>query len=37
MDSVLQVESAKNQPNICIKGLHQVTLQKLRAAIMDAK
>jgi hypothetical protein len=35
--SLLQVESAENLANICTKGLLQVTLQKLRTPIMDAK
>jgi hypothetical protein len=35
--SLLQVESAKNLADICTKGLPQVTLRKLRTAIMDAK
>jgi hypothetical protein len=35
--SLLQVESAENLADICTKGLPQVTLRKLRTAIMDAK
>jgi hypothetical protein len=35
--SLLQVESAENLANICTKGRSQVTLRKLRTAIMDAK
>jgi hypothetical protein len=35
--SLLQVGSAENLADICTKGLPQVTLQKLRTAIMDAK
>jgi hypothetical protein len=35
--SLLQVESAENLADICTKGLHPVTLRKLRTAIMDAK
>jgi hypothetical protein len=35
--SLLQVESAENLADICTKGLPQVTLRKLRTAIMDGK
>jgi hypothetical protein len=35
--SLLQVDSVENLANICTKGLAQVTLRKLRPAIMDAK
>jgi hypothetical protein len=35
--SLLQVESAENLADICTKGLPQVTLRKLRTAIIDAK
>jgi hypothetical protein len=35
--SLLQIESAENLADICTKGLPQVTLRKLRTAIMDAK
>jgi hypothetical protein len=35
--SLLQVESGENLADICTKGLPQVTLRKLRTAIMDAK
>jgi hypothetical protein len=35
--SLLQVESAKNLADICTPGLPQVTLRKLRTAIMDGK
>jgi hypothetical protein len=35
--SLLQVESAENLADICSHGLPQVTLRKLRTAIMDAK
>jgi hypothetical protein len=34
--SRLQVESAQNLADICTKGLPQVTIRKLRTAIMDA-
>jgi hypothetical protein len=35
--SLLQVESAEKLADICTKGLPQVTLRKLRTAIMHAK
>jgi hypothetical protein len=35
--SLLQVESAENLSDICTKEFPQVTLRKLRTAIMDAK
>jgi hypothetical protein len=35
--SLLQVELAENLADICTKGLPQVTLRKLRTAIIDAK
>jgi hypothetical protein len=35
--SLLQVESAESLADSCTKGLPQVTLRKLRTAIMDAK
>jgi hypothetical protein len=35
--SLLQVESTDNLADICTKGLTQVTLRKLRTAIIDAK
>jgi hypothetical protein len=35
--SQLQVELPENLADICTKGLRQVTLQKLRTSIMDAK
>jgi hypothetical protein len=35
--SLLQVESAENLADICTKELPQVTVLKLRTAIMDTK
>jgi hypothetical protein len=35
--SLVWVELAENLADICTKGLPEITLQKLRTAIMDAK